>query len=592
VTIVDEAGCIANACYTITQPDQPLTVNYTTSIYHEFYEVSCPNSNDGSIDLTVTGGTPGYSFNWLGNSVVASDEDQTGLGVGLYEVLVIDTNSCSITLSIELSAPPSTLIGATLSEFDGGFNVSCNGDCNGTIDANIVSPFGDFTFGWTGPNGFASSDEDLSDLCFGDYTIIVVDSLNCIYQNTFTIAEPEVLTASIDSTFSCETGAVTLCVNAQGGSSTYSYSWSTGETSNCISVTADGNYCVDITDSNGCTLQVCSDADASAPFEATIASTTNATCGLCNGAIDIVVTGGAGSNDFVWTGNVTTPGAEDQADLCEGAYSVTIMDINQCEVTLNTNIASGNSIDLALTGSTIGCFGDSTGTATATILNATQPIEGLWVDANNNTVSTNLIATNLPAGTYIFSYVDAVGCEDSQTISIAQNGALDIEATVSEFGDFNISEADGTDGSISVTVTGGVSPYEYQWTPAVGDLTDTEVTGLIAGNYSITVIDENGCQIDTTFTLTEPESLGLPTGLSPNGDGMNDFYVIPGVLKCGNSTFKVFNRWGNVVYEVDDYNNQWYGQSDDAGILADGTYFILFTCGSEEFSTYVDLRRE
>jgi gliding motility-associated-like protein len=592
VTIVDESGCIANACYTITQPDQPLTVNYTTSIYHEFYEVSCPNSNDGSIDLTVTGGTPGYTFNWLGNNVVASDEDQTGLGVGLYELLVIDTNSCSITLSIELSSPPSTLIGATLSQFDGGFNVSCNGDCNGTIDANIVSPFGNYSLGWTGPNGFASTDEDLIDLCAGEYTVIVVDSLNCIYQNTFTIAEPEVLTATIGSALTCSTGAVTLCAVAQGGSSTYTYSWSTGETTDCINVTADGNYCVDITDSNGCTFQICSDADASAPFDATVASETDATCGLCNGAIDIAVTGGAGSNNFDWTGNVTTPGSEDQSDLCEGDYSVTITDINQCEITLTASIASGNAIDLTLSGSTIGCFGDSTGTATATILNATQPLEGLWVDANNNPVSSDLIATNLPAGTYIFSYVDAVGCEDSETISIAQNGALDIESTVSEFGAFNISEADGTDGSISVTVTGGISPYEYLWTPAVGDVTDSEVTGLIAGTYSITVIDENGCQVDTTFTLTEPESLGLPTGLSPNGDGMNDYYVIPGVLKCENSTFKVFNRWGNVVYEVDDYNNQWYGQSDDGGILADGTYFVLFTCGSEEFNTYVDLRRE
>jgi gliding motility-associated-like protein len=591
VTVTDESGCEMSACYTLTQPDAPLTVTYTTSIYHELYQVSCPDATDGSIDLTVSGGTPGYSFNWLGADVDPSSEDQTGLGVGLYQVLVIDTNSCTMTLDITLTAPPATLIGATLSTFDGGFNVSCNGACNGTIDANILSPYSGYTLGWNGPNGFVSVDEDLDNLCAGDYTITVADSLGCIYTNTFAIVEPDPLVVVINPQLNCETGELTLCASATGGSGTYTFVWNEGSSTACIIVDEDGEYCVVVTDSNGCTTEVCFTADASAPFTAS-QITTPATCGLCNGAIDVTVNGGTGSYDFTWTGNVTSPGAEDQASLCAGAYSVTITDDNNCSITLNTQVQDGSPIDMQLNGSNIPCFGENTGTVTATLTNAVDPVIATWVDANNNVVSNGLTASNLPAGTYIFTYTDANGCTDSGTASVTESGALDIEAVLSSFGEYNISEPDGSDGSIAVTVTGGTTPYTYEWTPAVGGTDDNEVSGLIAGNYSLTVVDENGCTIDTLFTLTEPDALGLPTGISPNGDGMNDFYVIPGVLKCTDNTFKVFNRWGNKVYEKDDYANEWYGQATDGGVLADGTYFVIFVCDGEEFNTYVDLRRE
>lgn len=591
LTATDEAGCEMTACYTLTQPDQPLTVSYTTSIYHQFYEVSCPSANDGSIDLSVSGGTPGYSFNWLGSSVDPASEDQSDLSVGLYEVLVIDTNSCTVTLSIELTAPPATLIGATLSTFDGGYNVSCNGACDGTLDANIVSPFSDYNVGWNGPNGFVSVDEDLTNLCAGDYTITVVDSLGCSYTNSFAIAEPQPLVVVINSSLNCETGEVELCASATGGSGVYSYQWSQGGSTACITVDEDGNYCVDVVDSNGCTAQVCEDADASSPFSASQV-TTPSTCGLCNGAIAITVAGGTGSYDFDWTGAVTAPGAEDQTDLCAGAYSVQITDGNDCTIELNAQVQPGNAVDLTVTGSQIACFGGNTGTAVAALNNATAPVTTTWVDANNNVVSEDLTASNLTAGNYIFNYTDAIGCTGSAQVSITESGALDLEAVVSSFGEYNISEADGTDGSIAVTVSGGTAPYTYQWTPAVGDENANEVSGLIAGTYALTVVDENGCTVDTLFSLTEPEALGLPTGVSPNGDGMNDFYVIPGVFKCEQSSFKVFNRWGNLVYESSPYQNEWYGQTTDGGILADGTYFVIFTCDGEEFNTYVDLRRE
>ena len=116
-------------------------------------------------------------------------------------------------------------------------------------------------------------------------------------------------------------------------------------------------------------------------------------------------------------------------------------------------------------------------------------------------------------------------------------------------------------------------------------------SGLTAGSYVISITDANGCMKDSTIVLTQPDDLALPTGLSPNNDGANDAYVILGVSEHPDNTFVVFNRWGNIVYEKNNYNNEWTGTNTDGEELPDGTYFVVFTAGDREFATYVDLRR-
>jgi gliding motility-associated-like protein len=115
---------------------------------------------------------------------------------------------------------------------------------------------------------------------------------------------------------------------------------------------------------------------------------------------------------------------------------------------------------------------------------------------------------------------------------------------------------------------------------------------LPAGEFMLSITDENGCVKDTVIVLTQPDDLELTTGLSPNGDGMNDFYVIFGVAEHPDNTFKVFNRWGNLVYEISGYLDQWYGQNMSGENLSDGTYFIVFEADDRTFNSYVDLRRQ
>jgi gliding motility-associated-like protein len=198
----------------------------------------------------------------------------------------------------------------------------------------------------------------------------------------------------------------------------------------------------------------------------------------------------------------------------------------------------------------------------------------------------------LAAGFYSVDVTDANECGGTSQFAIVEAPGLVIEEVeVSVFGDFNISSPGGSDGSIHVEVSGGTPEYIFTWTPE-GLPDDHELTGLGEGDYTVTVTDANGCSVDSTITLTAPKEFMIYTALSPNGDGFNDTYVIDGAEFCSGNQFKVFNRWGNLVYEKTNYYNQWYGQDKDNAPLADGTYFVIFEGCSKEVSTYVDLRRE
>jgi len=590
LTITDEGGCSIEECIAITQSPEPLTAISSLSIYNVLYNVSCNNATNGSINVTVSGGVGPYTYLWLGDGTMPDIEDQTNLGAGIYDLVVVDANFCTLSLQFELVEPIQISIGSVLSSFDGNFNISCNGNCDGAIDLNLSGGIPGYTVIWSGPNGYSSTSEDIANLCAGDYIITVTDATNCTNSQAFEIAEPDVLVASISSNLNCETGNIDLCASATGGSGLYSYNWSTGESSFCIIVDETGQTCVTATDSNGCTNTICVQSNVFPALELT-GSTTNASCGLCNGVIDISISGGFPPYDINWTGSGIVQGVTDQTGLCEGTYTVLITDGNECSRSLTFNITQNLPVDLITSVQNVRCFEDSTGSITAAAVGAVEPITYEWFNNNEESRGTGSTITGLPSGSYTVVWTDAAGCSASGPAVVGQASALEIEFALSDYDGVNISVPAGADGFIQVYISGGTPAYTYQWSPIQVADTTTRPTGLAEGVYDLSIIDANGCKLDTSFTLIDPDELALPTGLSPNGDGFNDTYVIRGVLRNPKNTFKVFNRWGNLVYERSNYANEWFGQTSDGESLADGTYFVIFETGSKEFNTYVDLRR-
>jgi gliding motility-associated-like protein len=306
----------------------------------------------------------------------------------------------------------------------------------------------------------------------------------------------------------------------------------------------------------------------------------------------VTVTGGSAGFTFQWANGDQT---EDLNNLCEGLYSVIVTDALGCNDELSFSIDQSTGLIVTLDITNALCAGDSTGAVSVTTNGGTPEFTYSWTDADETVIGIESSIDGLPSGDYSVAVSDASGCDTTAAFTIAAPEALSLTITLSEYSiatnTYNISSPGGDNGSILVEVEDGTPGYVYNWTPNTIATDESNPTDLIAGEYSLQVVDTNGCAIDTVITLVDPDALKLYTALSPNGDLSNDTYVIDGVQDCPDNQFKVFNRWGNLVYEKDSYMNEWYGQDMDGNTLSDGTYFVIFEgCGSE-FNTYVDLRR-
>ena len=581
-TATDENGCEASACFEITEPAEPLVVTSTLFVYPNGLNISCFGECDGAIDLTVTGGVAPYIYQWdTGTGTLLTDEDQTGLCAGANEVLVTDANGCFQLVQFDLTEP--TLLTASFVTTP----ISCNAACDGAITVTPAGGSPDYTITWTNP--VLPDGASQTGLCAGTYEIVVTDISGCDTTLTVTLTEPTPLTGDITPQFVCETGLMLLCAEAQGGTAPYSFQWSNGASSQCITTDIEGEFCVTITDANGCSITICETITVPDLLDYTSA-VTSTSCGLNNAGIDLILNTGTPPYTFFWTGPGVNPTSEDQTNIGPGTYDVIITDGNGCTYNDSFTIAVEPLIDVTAVTTNLACNSDGTGTITLSFANAAEPITFEWTGPNGSFTADSVLV-GLGEGGYNVVWTDAEGCTDNIDLVITQPDSLliDIVLSLDEDG-FNVSSYGGEDGAIDTEVTGGTPNYTYDWD---NDLYDgsADLSGLTAGTYVLTVTDANGCSIDTTIVLTEPSELALPTGLTPNGDGLNDFFVIQGISAFPDNEFKVFNRWGNLVYEKAGYNNEWNGQSDNGEDLPNGTYFVVFTAGSNEFNTYVDLRR-
>jgi len=216
-----------------------------------------------------------------------------------------------------------------------------------------------------------------------------------------------------------------------------------------------------------------------------------------------------------------------------------------------------------------------------------SPFEYQW--SNSDSVS---FISNLSGGTYSVIITDIYGCKDSAEYVIDDViNAIVIDLYSFEYiGDHNVSQNNGTDGSIDMTIAGGTPPYSINWSNGVAN---EDLSGLTAGNYSVTVVDINGCESFANIILTEPMPLEMPTGITPNDDGKNDFFYVRGLEAYPDNSILIFNRWGNEVFKQNDYLNDWNGVNNAGEDLPEGTYFVILKINSQniEMKGYIDIRR-
>ena len=199
VVVTDANGCTDSDTLTLTEPPTPLALALDST------DVSCFSGNDGQLDLTVTGGTAGFTYSWNDPSATTS-EDVSGLSVGLYTVNVTDANGCTSSASGNIDQPTALALSETH------VNNICNGGAIGSIDLSVAGGTSPYSFAWDDPS--SSTTEEISGLTARTYEVTVTDSLSCLEILPITITEPSAI--QINPTLSLSVVGTTN-INCNGG---------------------------------------------------------------------------------------------------------------------------------------------------------------------------------------------------------------------------------------------------------------------------------------------------------------------------------------------------------------------------------------
>ncbi|HNL04589.1 MAG TPA: hypothetical protein PKI54_07090, partial [Bacteroidia bacterium] len=433
VTVVDVANDTTIETYSLTEPDA------ITRSAVSIQDVTCFGLNNGSINISVAGGVPNYSFQWSNSS---SNEDISSLIAGVYTLTITDLNNCtSVFANDTVHEPDEIKITATIT------NTSC-GLINGMIDASIsggISPYG---YLWSNSN----TTEDLNILSSGVYTLTVTDQNLCTKVDSFTVGASTQPSVVLDSAFNVtcfgqSTGSIYVHVNDANGPVTYL--WSNAATTQDIVNIAAGTYTVTVTDSSGCTAT--KTQAITQPTDIAITLTPhNATCAQSNGWISSSVSGGTSPYTYLWSNGASTSSI---SGLLPGNYTVTVTDAALCTKTASQNITtiSGPVVTVDSV-KNARCFGQANGAVYISVSGNNGPVTYLWSNA-----ATTQDIVNIAAGTYTVTVTDSTGCTATKTQAITQPSDIAITLTP-----HNATCAQ-SNGWISSSVSGGTSPYTYLW---------------------------------------------------------------------------------------------------------------------------------
>ncbi|KAB1065647.1 T9SS type A sorting domain-containing protein [Salibacter halophilus] len=488
VTVTDQNGCTDSSSTTLTQPNSLVSSANVSST------IDCNGNTNGQVTASATGGTGSYTYSWNTGGTSATE---TGLGAGTYSVTITDQNGCFDSASTTLSQPASLVASSVVDS-----NISCNGATDGGATASATGGTMPYTYSWSNSATTAS----ITGVGAGTYSVTITDNNGCFDSASINITEPVSLTAgaSVNSNLSCNGGNDGQALaSATGGTGSYTYSWNNGATSALNTGLSAGTYSVTITDQNGCfdSASTILTQPTSLVSSASVSSALDCN-GDANGQVTASATGGTGSYTYSWnTGGTSAT----ETGLGAGTYSVTITDQNGCFDSASTTLSQPASlVASSVVDSNISCNGATDGGATASATGGTMPYTYSW----SNSATTASI-TGVGAGTYSVTITDNNGCFDSTSLTITEPASL----VASSVADSNISCNGASDGGATALATGGTAPYNYMWSNSA---TTASITGVLAGTYSVTITDNNGCFDSTSLTITEPAMLTAASVVDSN----------------------------------------------------------------------------
>ncbi len=550
-SVTDAHSCSpATGTITVIEPTV-ITINTATQT-----TITC-HGGSATVTITATGGTSTltYSLTGYGSN---TNGIFSGVLAGAHAYSVTDVNTCSAATGTITVNEPSVITIGTVTQT----TIACNGgSATVTITANGGTGALSYTFdGVTNSNGIFSHHAGIN-LAYS-----VTDANNCAAATgTFTVAEPTLLTASISKTdISCHNlnnGSITVI--ASGGTPSLSYAWmlngsTYSPTTSTINNLAEGTYTVTVSDARNC--QKTASETIINPSDITISfgTQTNVSCfGLANGAITTSASGGTGTLTYRWVKDsspaVTYSTSPSPVNFIAGNYTLTVTDNNLCPKTATVTITQPLKLVIYdFSRNDLTCYQNHSGSIGVLVRDGTPSYSYSWYKDNGVFGTNTSTISLLDIGTYTVTVTDLNGCTATKSFLIEQPSQLlasETHTAVLCYG--------GSTGSITVTASQASPPYQYSLD--LGTYTGTYTFSTLAfGTHTVTVMDNNGCTVTVSASITQPFQLEAAIGTKTNVScfGLSDGIVTinaslgtpPYQYMITGGTYTSTNTFGSLAY--------------------------------------------
>jgi gliding motility-associated-like protein len=482
VKVTDSYGCFAFEFVTINQP-----ALLTTSAIP--MHVRCFGEPQGSIDLTVEGGTRPYFYQWSNGETT---EDLTLLTAGNYSLALTDAKNCSTTRLVEITQPDPLLVSPSVT------SVSCFEGHDGKIKATIFGGVQPYRYRWDTPDTIP----DIANLFAGEHILTVTDRNLCVKNETIFIPQPQQLQVTFTvkkvSCFDLPDGSITAQVT--GGTLPYRYAWS--------------------------------------------------------------------NSSFVLGDTTANP-----SNLFRDYYTLELTDANSCELIDSVLVEEPNPLVINLVATDATCFNKPDGIIDLSIGGGTTPYAVLWSNDERTEDVYSLLSD-----VYKVVVVDVLGCTRYGEILVDQPDSLNFQVVVDQ-----VSCKDQRDGRITITPIGGTPGYTATWSNNRNGFLIDELDG---DTYTVTLGDAQQCVYTGTFELPVSSDFCIthetvPNTFTPNGDGVNDLWVIRNYEVYPRMEVSVYNKWGKRIFESGGYLQPWDGTYNGSQVQS-GTYYYTIRLNNDD----------
>ena len=508
VTVIDDA-CPLMSTFSYAYQ---INLNYSSGSYIKS-DVSCFGLQDGTIDLSVIGGYPPYSYYWLDSvsGFTSSLEDLSNLDQGHYYCFITDsigdTLGCGLEpIDVIIDEPPILSVTSNYTE------VSCYSSNDGQINLVINGGVPPYNVAWSSSNGYISNLQNISSLPAGVYTAIISDANNCgPLIETISITEPSPMSLfGIENHVSCfgyNDGSIDLTSIGTG----VNYNWSGPNAffsnSEDINNLSPGNYIVSIFDTNGCIGPSLSFIIIEPSDITVVDSIIDVSCfSLSDGEIHLTISGGVGGYSTIWNGtNSYFSVSEDIFSLSAGNYNYTISDDNGCIPSINNSPLIINQPQEVVTSSIVvneSCLNLQDGSIDVTI-STPGTYSYSWVGPNFYT-SNSLDIFNLEPGTYNLTILDQNGCSNQISEFVSNGSYIQVNNFIQD-----VTCNGFADGTILLLTPNSNSAF-FNWSGPLGFYSVSNyIDSLTPGNYSVLVNDSSNCPIQLLYSINEPSNISV-----------------------------------------------------------------------------------